>query len=55
VRDDTVILTGTTGTWMQRDEAERAAGRAPGIVRVDNQIVVVPDEPHHVEPVDEMC
>jgi osmotically-inducible protein OsmY len=55
VRDDTVILTGTTGTWMQRDEAERAAGRAPGIVRVDNQIVVVPDEPHHVEPIDEMC
>src|SRR5690349_19114878 len=39
VRGDTVILTGTTGTWMQRDEAERAAGSAPGIVRVDNQIV----------------
>jgi osmotically-inducible protein OsmY len=55
VRDDTVILTGTTGTWMQRDEAERAAGQAPGIARVDNQIVVVPDEPHHVEPIDEMC
>jgi osmotically-inducible protein OsmY len=55
VRDDTVTLTGTTGTWMQRDEAERAAGSAPGIARVDNQLVVVPDEPHHVEPIDELC
>jgi osmotically-inducible protein OsmY len=55
VRDDTVILTGTAGTWMQRDEAERAAGSAPGIARVDNQIVVVPDEPHDVESIDEMC
>ena len=55
VRDDTVILTGTAGTWMQRDEAERAAGSAPGIARVDNQIVVVPDEPHDIEPIDEMC
>jgi osmotically-inducible protein OsmY len=55
VRDDTVILTGTTSTWLQRDEAERAAGSAPGIAHVDNQLVVVPDEPHHVEPIDELC
>ena len=55
VRDDTVVLTGTAGTWMQRDEAERVAGSAPGIARVDNQIVVVPAEPHHIESVDEMC
>ena len=55
VDNDAVILKGTVGTWMQREAAERAAGNAPGIVRVDNQIVVDPAEPHEVEPIDEMC
>jgi osmotically-inducible protein OsmY len=55
VQDDTVILKGIVATWMQRDAAERAAGSAPGIARVDNQIVVEPAEPHEVEPIDEMC
>jgi len=55
VRDDLVTLTGIVSTWLQRDAAERAAGSAPGITRVDNQIVVEPAEPHEVEPIDEMC
>ena len=36
----TAILTGTVGTWLQRDSAERAAASAPGIARVDNRILV---------------
>jgi osmotically-inducible protein OsmY len=55
VRDDLVSLTGTVGTWLQRDAAERAAASARGIARVDNRIVVEPAEPHEVEPIDEMC
>jgi osmotically-inducible protein OsmY len=55
VHDDAVTLKGTVGTWLQREAAERAAGNAPGITRVDNQIVVEPAEPHEVEPIDEMC
>jgi len=45
-----VTLTGHVGTWLQRDIAERAAAGAPGITRVDNQIVVEPQ----VEE-DEIC
>lgn len=52
---DTVVLTGAVATWSQRDTAERAAGAAPGIVRVDNQIDVVPVEPVELEPPDELC
>jgi osmotically-inducible protein OsmY len=55
VEDDTVRLTGTVRTWTQRDAAERAAGSAPGIVRVNNQIVVDPLEPSDDEVPDELC
>ena len=55
VEDDTVALTGTVGTWLQRDTAERAAGSAAGIVRVNNQLVVVPAEPADADGPDEMC
>jgi osmotically-inducible protein OsmY len=55
VQDDSVVLTGTVTTWLKRDAAERAAGNAPGIARVENQLVVDPLEPHEVEPIDEMC
>jgi osmotically-inducible protein OsmY len=55
VDDDVVTLTGTVGSWSQRDAAERGAGSAPGIRQVDNRIVVVPVEPHEVEPLDEIC
>ena len=47
---DVVTLTGTVGTWLQREIAERAAGAAPGIRRVDNQITVDPQVDE-----DEMC
>jgi osmotically-inducible protein OsmY len=55
VHDGTVTLTGTVSTWLQRDAAEYAAGIAPGITRVENRIVVVPAEPHELEPADEIC
>jgi osmotically-inducible protein OsmY len=42
VDGDVVTLTGTVGSWLQRDAAERAAGSAPGITRVDNHITIVP-------------
>ena len=52
VAGDTVKLTGTVGTWLQRDCAERAAANAPGIACVDNRIVVhAPDD----TTVDEIC
>jgi osmotically-inducible protein OsmY len=40
VSGHTATLTGTVGTWLQRDSAERAAANAPGIADVDNRIVV---------------
>jgi osmotically-inducible protein OsmY len=55
VNDDVVTLTGTVASWSQRDAAERGAGSAPGIRRVDNQIRVVPPEPHEFAPPDEIC
>jgi osmotically-inducible protein OsmY len=42
VDGSTAILSGTTRSWAQREGAEHAAGSAPGIVRVDNRIVVEP-------------
>jgi osmotically-inducible protein OsmY len=42
VSGDTATLTGTVGTWLQRDSAERAAANSPGIAHVDNRIVVSP-------------
>jgi osmotically-inducible protein OsmY len=55
VTNDAVTLTGTVGSWSQREAAERGAGSAPGIRSVDNQIRVVPTEPHEFEPPDEIC
>lgn len=55
VSHNAVVLTGTVGSWIQRDAAEQAAGSAPGITRVDNQIDVVPAEPHEFEPPDAIC
>lgn len=39
---DAATLTGSVGSWLQREAAEQAAGSAPGITRVDNQIAIVP-------------
>lgn len=35
-----VILKGTVRSWAERQEAERAAWRAPGIVKVDNRVTI---------------
>jgi osmotically-inducible protein OsmY len=37
-----VILKGTVRSWIEREEAERAAWAAPGVVKVDDRIVVSP-------------
>jgi osmotically-inducible protein OsmY len=55
VHENTVVLTGTVRTWLQREAAERAAVCAPGITCVDNQIVVIPVEPHEDAVPDELC
>lgn len=53
VSGDRATLTGTVGSWLQRESAERAAADAPGIAHVENRIVV---EPQSVDAVpDDMC
>lgn len=55
VSEDAVRLTGSVRSWSERDAVERAAGSAPGIRCVDNEIRVDPHEPHELEPPDEIC
>ena len=52
---DVVTLRGTVDSWMQREVAESAAGSAPGITRVENQILVEPAEPAELDEPDEIC
>ena len=55
IHEGVVTLSGVVASWLQRESAERAAGAAPGVVRVDNHIVVAPPEPYELEDVDEIC
>jgi osmotically-inducible protein OsmY len=41
-RDGRVALRGSVRSWMEREEAQRAAWGAPGVTEVDNEIVVTP-------------
>jgi osmotically-inducible protein OsmY len=44
VEDDKVILSGTVRSWLERDEAERIAWSAPGVMSVENRIMVMPED-----------
>ena len=48
----TAILTGHAASWLQREAAERAAAAAPGIMQVDNRMVV---DPPALEIAEEIC
>jgi osmotically-inducible protein OsmY len=53
ITGDTAELTGTVGTWLQRETAERAAANAPGIRYVHNNLAVMPPQVDTAE--DELC
>jgi osmotically-inducible protein OsmY len=55
VSGDCATLTGTAGTWLQRDAAEQAAAGAPGIARVDNRIAVQSFHDSKTDDWDEEC
>ena len=42
-RGGEVILKGTVRSWIEREEAERAAWAAPGVTKVEDRIVVSPE------------
>jgi osmotically-inducible protein OsmY len=44
VSGHTATLSGTVGTWLQRESAERAAANAPGIAHVANLISIQPPD-----------
>ena len=52
---NTATLTGTVGTWLQRDSAERAAASAPGIAHVDNRIMVQSLHDSKIDEWDDVC
>jgi osmotically-inducible protein OsmY len=55
VSGDTATLTGTVGTWLQREAADRAAASAPGIARVDNRIIVQSFHDAKMAECEEIC
>lgn len=55
VSGDTATLTGTAGTWLQRESAERAAWSAPGIAHVDNRIIVQSFHDSKMDEWDDIC
>jgi osmotically-inducible protein OsmY len=55
VTGNTAVLSGTVGTWLQRECAERAAMSAPGIAHVDNRIIVQSFHDSKASDLDEQC
>jgi osmotically-inducible protein OsmY len=55
VSDGVARLSGTVYTWAERDAAAYAAAAAPGIVMVDNQLVVEPRTRSLDAVPDELC
>jgi osmotically-inducible protein OsmY len=55
VSGDTATLTGTVGTWLQRESAGRAASSAPGIAHVDNRIIVQSFHDSKMDEWDDIC
>ena len=55
VSGDTATLTGTAGTWLQRESAGNAAANAPGIAHVDNRILVQSFHDSKVDDWDDLC
>ena len=55
VSGNTATLTGTVGTLLQHDSAERAAANAPGIAHVDNRIMVQSFHDSKIDDWDEIC
>ena len=55
VSGNTATLTGTVGTWLQRDCAERAAANAPGIAHVANRILVQSFDDAKMDDWDDIC
>jgi len=43
-KDGKVILRGTVDSWAEREQAELAAWAAPGVSRVENEILIASDE-----------